>query len=206
MIIYIIGRIECTYEPAMTKAFSHGRTEAIRTVQPHTVEFTKVERNLLSYSSHYWFPLTHRPISLNKQPQNKRSMHCDEHAKATSSWRKNVAKATDKIGIYMRFIACFSVNSSLLPNLLPPTVTTHHHPVGRHCLRFSWTLAGASLALLFCPPLTVAILRWDYSDLGLLLRMDLESDISSRTMEFQCTRPFYIPWNLADRVYLCTIH
>lgn len=37
----LYGRIECTYEPAMTKAFLHGRTEAIRTVQPPTVEFVK---------------------------------------------------------------------------------------------------------------------------------------------------------------------
>jgi len=37
----ILGRIECTYEPAMTKAFLHGRTEAIRTVQPQSVEFIK---------------------------------------------------------------------------------------------------------------------------------------------------------------------
>ena len=36
-----LGRIECTYEPAMTKSFLHGRTEAIRTVQPHTVDFVK---------------------------------------------------------------------------------------------------------------------------------------------------------------------
>ncbi|KAF8548270.1 acyltransferase ChoActase/COT/CPT [Imleria badia] len=36
-----LGRTECTYEPAMTKAFLHGRTEAIRTVQPESVEFTK---------------------------------------------------------------------------------------------------------------------------------------------------------------------
>ena len=40
------GRIECVYEPAMTKAFLHGRTEAIRSVQPESVEFTKV-RDLL---------------------------------------------------------------------------------------------------------------------------------------------------------------
>lgn len=38
----LYGRIECTYEPAMTKAFLHGRTEAIRTVQPASVAFTKV--------------------------------------------------------------------------------------------------------------------------------------------------------------------
>ena len=38
----LYGRIECTYEPAMTKNFIHGRTEAIRTVQDHTVNFTRV--------------------------------------------------------------------------------------------------------------------------------------------------------------------
>lgn len=37
-----LGRVESTYEPAMTKAFLHGRTEAIRTVQPESVEFVKV--------------------------------------------------------------------------------------------------------------------------------------------------------------------
>ena len=37
----LYGRIECTYEPAMTKAFLHGRTEAIRTVQPESVAFVK---------------------------------------------------------------------------------------------------------------------------------------------------------------------
>ena len=36
------GRIECVYEPAMTKAFLHGRTEAIHSVQPESVEFIKV--------------------------------------------------------------------------------------------------------------------------------------------------------------------
>lgn len=35
----LYGRIECTYEPAMTKAFLHGRTEAIRTVSEESVNF-----------------------------------------------------------------------------------------------------------------------------------------------------------------------
>ncbi|KAI0318910.1 Choline/Carnitine o-acyltransferase-domain-containing protein [Amylostereum chailletii] len=34
----LYGRTECTYEPAMTKGFLHGRTEAIRTVQPESVD------------------------------------------------------------------------------------------------------------------------------------------------------------------------
>ncbi|KDR82095.1 hypothetical protein GALMADRAFT_240586 [Galerina marginata CBS 339.88] len=37
----LYGRVECVYEPAMTKAFLHGRTEAIRSVQPASVNFTK---------------------------------------------------------------------------------------------------------------------------------------------------------------------
>jgi carnitine O-acetyltransferase len=38
----LYGRVESTYEPAMTKSFNHGRTEAIRTVQPESVNFVKV--------------------------------------------------------------------------------------------------------------------------------------------------------------------
>ncbi|KAI5819054.1 Choline/Carnitine o-acyltransferase-domain-containing protein [Pyronema omphalodes] len=37
----LYGRVDCTYEPAMTKAFLHGRTEAIRTVSDASVEFVK---------------------------------------------------------------------------------------------------------------------------------------------------------------------
>lgn len=37
----LYGRIENTYEPAMTKIFLHGRTEAIRSVTPESVEFVK---------------------------------------------------------------------------------------------------------------------------------------------------------------------
>lgn len=37
----LYGRVESTYEPAMTKAFLHGRTEAIRTVTDLSLEFVK---------------------------------------------------------------------------------------------------------------------------------------------------------------------
>jgi len=37
----LYGRVECVYEPAMTKSFLHGRTEAIRSVQKESVDFTK---------------------------------------------------------------------------------------------------------------------------------------------------------------------
>ncbi|MCJ1307355.1 hypothetical protein MMC25_001001 [Agyrium rufum] len=35
----LYGRVECTYEPAMTKVFLHGRTEAIRSVTKESVNF-----------------------------------------------------------------------------------------------------------------------------------------------------------------------
>lgn len=41
----LYGRCETTYEPAMTKAFLHGRTEAIRTVQPACLDFVKAFAN-----------------------------------------------------------------------------------------------------------------------------------------------------------------
>lgn len=37
----LYGRVECTYEPAMTKVYLHGRTEAIRSVTPESVEFVQ---------------------------------------------------------------------------------------------------------------------------------------------------------------------
>ncbi|KAI9774848.1 MAG: hypothetical protein M1840_000064 [Geoglossum simile] len=37
----LYGRVECTYEPAMTKVFLHGRTEAIRSVTEESVKFVK---------------------------------------------------------------------------------------------------------------------------------------------------------------------
>ncbi|XXG97726.1 hypothetical protein Hte_004035 [Hypoxylon texense] len=37
----LYGRVECTYEPSMTKAFLHGRTEAVRTVSEESVNFVQ---------------------------------------------------------------------------------------------------------------------------------------------------------------------
>ncbi|KAJ5902134.1 hypothetical protein N7495_002662 [Penicillium taxi] len=37
----LYGRVENTYEPAMTKVYLHGRTEAVRTVSPESVDFVK---------------------------------------------------------------------------------------------------------------------------------------------------------------------
>lgn len=37
----LYGRVECTYEPTMTKMFLHGRTEAIRTVSLEALDFVQ---------------------------------------------------------------------------------------------------------------------------------------------------------------------
>lgn len=37
----LYGRVECTYEPAMTKFYLHGRTEAVRTVSQDSVDFVQ---------------------------------------------------------------------------------------------------------------------------------------------------------------------
>ncbi|KAK7746828.1 carnitine O-acetyltransferase yat1 [Cytospora paraplurivora] len=37
----LYGRVECTYEPAMTKMYLHGRTEAVRTISPESVNFVQ---------------------------------------------------------------------------------------------------------------------------------------------------------------------
>lgn len=37
----LYGRVECTYEPAMTKMYLHGRTEAVRTISRESVNFVQ---------------------------------------------------------------------------------------------------------------------------------------------------------------------
>ncbi|KZF20638.1 carnitine acetyl transferase [Xylona heveae TC161] len=38
----LYGRVECTYEPAMTKVYFHGRTEAIRSVTDEAADFVRI--------------------------------------------------------------------------------------------------------------------------------------------------------------------
>ncbi|KAI8329443.1 Choline/Carnitine o-acyltransferase-domain-containing protein [Chlamydoabsidia padenii] len=41
----LYGKLECTYEPAMTKSFLHGRTESIRSVTDLSLDFVKAYYN-----------------------------------------------------------------------------------------------------------------------------------------------------------------
>ncbi|KAF8523590.1 acyltransferase ChoActase/COT/CPT [Gautieria morchelliformis] len=81
----LYGRIECTYEPAMTKAFLHGRTEAVRTVQPDTVAFTKVF------------------FSEQSTPEQKISAlrrACDKHVKLTRECSKGLGQDRHLYALY----------------------------------------------------------------------------------------------------------
>jgi carnitine O-acetyltransferase len=96
-----LGRTECTYEPAMTKAFLHGRTEAIRTVQPESVEFTKVSAFVTPCSS--WNLTRLRRFSRHssrRRPTSKRSLRCAGLASAT--WVKASPPRTRQVSLKRR--------------------------------------------------------------------------------------------------------
>lgn len=69
----LYGRVENTYEPAMTKVFLHGRTEAIRAVSSESVDFVKT----------FWAenPAQQKVDALRKATQ-KHTAHTKECAKA----------------------------------------------------------------------------------------------------------------------------
>jgi len=60
------------------------------------------------------------------------------------------------------------------------------------CLLYSPTQDGLYSAHPSSPPLIVVILRWDYSGSVRWRRMDMELDILSRKMGFQCTISFFL--------------
>ena len=85
----LYGRVECTYEPAMTKLYLHGRTEAIRSVTPASVEFVQT----------FWAenPLQQKVDALKKACQEHtantkecaKAQGCDRHLYALYSvWQK----------------------------------------------------------------------------------------------------------------------
>ena len=69
----LYGRLENVYEPAMTKVFLHGRTEAIRAVSPESADFVRT----------FWGenPATQKIEALRKATQ-KHTAHTKECAKA----------------------------------------------------------------------------------------------------------------------------
>lgn len=85
--------MESTYEPAMTKSFLHGRTEAIRTVQPESVAFVKVSQTeliLITYGAHARTKF--RRSALRLQHLKKRLLLCIKLANVIPSLRRNALK------------------------------------------------------------------------------------------------------------------
>ncbi|KAJ2898762.1 carnitine acetyl transferase [Zalerion maritima] len=87
----LYGRVECTYEPSMTKVFLHGRTEAIRSVTDESVNFVQT----------FWadHPAEHKVEALKKACQKHtantrdcaKAQGCDRHLYALFCvWQKMV--------------------------------------------------------------------------------------------------------------------
>jgi len=90
----LYGRVECTYEPAMTKAYLHGRTEAIRTVQPESVDFTKVHRVHVAYFSsfiNFAFQTFYSEASTSEKVAALRKA-CENHVKLTRDCGKGLGQ------------------------------------------------------------------------------------------------------------------
>lgn len=92
----LYGRVECTYEPAMTKVFLHGRTEAVRTVSAESVDFVQT----------FWAdnPLEQKVEALKRACQKHvkrtkdcaRAQGCDRHLYALFCvWQKYVDDEMD---------------------------------------------------------------------------------------------------------------
>lgn len=82
----LYGRVECTYEPAMTKVYLHGRTEAIRSVSPESVDFVQT----------FW---------AENPPQQK----VDALKKACQKHTENTKKSAKAQGCDRHMYALFSV-------------------------------------------------------------------------------------------------
>jgi hypothetical protein len=84
--------VESTYEPAMTKAFLHGRTEAIRTVQPESVAFVKVSTDLVLYKEEIpnadYSGSSHS--AQRRQHHRRRLQRCEKHVNSMVNSRKTV--------------------------------------------------------------------------------------------------------------------
>ncbi|KAK1968787.1 choline/Carnitine O-acyltransferase [Colletotrichum eremochloae] len=87
----LYGRVECTYEPAMTKIYLHGRTEAIRSVSEESVNFVQT----------FWAdnPAEHKVEALRKACQRHvnttrecaKAEGCDRHLYALfCTWQRSM--------------------------------------------------------------------------------------------------------------------
>ncbi|KAH6640834.1 Choline/Carnitine o-acyltransferase-domain-containing protein [Chaetomium tenue] len=140
----LYGRIECTYEPAMTKMYLHGRTEAIRTVSDASVNFVQT----------FWAdnPAEQKIEALRKACQGHvaRTRECakaegfDRHLYALLSlWQRTVnediGSSVSGSNGYSSPVDALSDHSGTSPPPEPAylldnntTTTTHHHTHRHH--------------------------------------------------------------------------
>ncbi|KAF8650062.1 hypothetical protein AX16_005426 [Volvariella volvacea WC 439] len=123
----LYGRIECVYEPAMTKAFLHGRTEAIRSIQPESVAFTKT---FYSDSSP-----AEKVSALRKA--------CERHVKLTKECSQGLGQDRHLYALY-----CL-LQRQLSGNLDPsPDDPADHFPISKMPAIFTdpgWSTLGTSI-------------------------------------------------------------
>ncbi|KAK5070861.1 carnitine O-acetyltransferase yat1 [Lithohypha guttulata] len=87
----LYGRIENTYEPAMTKTFLHGRTEAIRSVTPESSNFVKTfwAENTAQKKVDALKAATQKHTAITKECS--KAQGCDRHLYALYSvWQRKV--------------------------------------------------------------------------------------------------------------------
>ncbi len=103
----LYGRVECTYEPAMTKMYLHGRTEAIRTISDESVNFVQT----------FWAdnPAEQKIEALRKACQRHtattrdclKAQGCDRHLYALFClWQRTVDE--DRASIASSSAGCYS--------------------------------------------------------------------------------------------------
>ncbi|KAG6889150.1 hypothetical protein C0995_003326 [Termitomyces sp. Mi166 len=109
----LYGRTECTYEPAMTKSFLHGRTEAIRTVQPESVNFIKTFYDSEATASQ-------KVAALRKA--------CDRHVKLTKECSQGYGQDRHLYALYCLLQRQLAGDLDPSPNDPAPRPTTSQMP------------------------------------------------------------------------------
>ncbi|KAF8125069.1 acyltransferase ChoActase/COT/CPT [Boletus edulis] len=126
----LYGRTECTYEPAMTKAFLHGRTEAIRTVQPESVEFTKT---FFSEASN-----EEKILALRRA--------CERHVALTKQCSQGLGQDRHIYALYCLYQRQLSGNLEPLPDdPVPSAATTAQAALPSIFADPGWNLLGTSI-------------------------------------------------------------
>ena len=131
----LYGRIENVYEPAMTKIFLHGRTEAIRAVTPESVDFVKT----------FWgdYPPQRKVDALKKAAQKhtaitkqcSKAMGQDRHLYALYCvWQRGMDEDGAEAASYESSEEVISDGDAaqILPNSLPTNTSTTNNTSNDH--------------------------------------------------------------------------